>query len=144
MFFARTVMKNMRDSACHGAKRAAAFAAFLKDELLEDVAHAQWVFTLPKMLRRYFLYNRRLLGELCRAAYDTVAEMMAAAVEEDEIDQAEPCFDTRCFTFSKNKDSSATSALNYSCLGNIQASQQTTRSRSIPAMNWVSNGWLGI
>ena len=68
-----------------GAKRAAAFAAFLKDELLEDVAHAQWVFTLPKMLRRYFLYNRELLGELCRAAYDTVAEMMAAAVEDSEI-----------------------------------------------------------
>ncbi len=47
-----------------GAKRAAAFAAFLEDELLEDVAHAQWVFTLPKMLRRYFLYNRELLGLL--------------------------------------------------------------------------------
>jgi hypothetical protein len=68
-----------------GAKRAAAFAAFLKDELLEDVAHAQWVFTLPKMLRRYFLYNRELLGELCRAGYDTVIEMMAVAVEEYEV-----------------------------------------------------------
>ena len=32
------------------AKRAAAFAAFLKDELLENVAHAQWVFTIPKMI----------------------------------------------------------------------------------------------
>jgi hypothetical protein len=28
------------------AKRAAAFAAFLNDEVLEDVPHAMWVFTL--------------------------------------------------------------------------------------------------
>jgi hypothetical protein len=37
------------------------------------------------MLRPYFLYRRDLLGELCRAAYDTVVEMMAAAVEDNEI-----------------------------------------------------------
>lgn len=29
------------------AKRAAAFAAFLKDELLENVGHCLWTFTLP-------------------------------------------------------------------------------------------------
>jgi hypothetical protein len=33
------------------AKRAAAFAAFLHEEVLEPVGHAQWVFTVPKMLR---------------------------------------------------------------------------------------------
>jgi len=37
------------------AKRAAAFAAFLKDELLENVGHGLWTFTLPKMLRPYFM-----------------------------------------------------------------------------------------
>jgi hypothetical protein len=68
-----------------GAKRAAAFAAYLKDELLQDVAHSQWVFTIPKMLRLYFLYHRELLGELCRAAYDTVKELMAVAVQDSEI-----------------------------------------------------------
>jgi hypothetical protein len=47
-----------------GAKRAAAFAAFLKDELLEDVAHSLWTLTLPKMLRRYFLYNRVVFANL--------------------------------------------------------------------------------
>ena len=67
------------------AKRAAAFATFLKDELLEDVGHAQWVFTLPKMLRPYFLYRRELLGPLCRAAYETVKELMMAAVEDIDI-----------------------------------------------------------
>ena len=34
------------------------------------------------MLRPYFLYHRELLGELARLAYETVREMMAAAVDE--------------------------------------------------------------
>jgi hypothetical protein len=67
------------------AKRAAAFATFLKDELLEDVCHAQWVFTLPKMLRPYFLYHRELLGQLCRVAYETVKELIVAATEDKDI-----------------------------------------------------------
>ena len=67
------------------AKRAAAFVAFLKDELLQNVCHAQWVFTIPKMVRPYFLYHRELLGQLCRAAYETVKELMVAAVEDKDI-----------------------------------------------------------
>jgi hypothetical protein len=43
-----------------------------------------WVFTIPKMLRVYFLHNRELLGELSRAAYETVKELMAAAAFEDD------------------------------------------------------------
>jgi hypothetical protein len=38
-----------------------------------------WTFTLPRMLRLYFLHHRRLLGKLCRAAYETVRELMASA-----------------------------------------------------------------
>jgi hypothetical protein len=47
---------------------------------LAPVDHVQWVFTLPKMLRPYFLHHRELLGQLARAAYETVAELMSAAV----------------------------------------------------------------
>jgi len=65
------------------AKRAAAFAAFLKEELLEDVGHAVWSFSIPKMLRPYFLFRRELLTELARAAFETVQELMAAAVDDD-------------------------------------------------------------
>ena len=56
-----------------GAKRAAEFSALLCDEVLEPVCHRMWTFTVPKMLRPYFLHHRRLLGKLCRAAYETVA-----------------------------------------------------------------------
>ena len=45
-----------------GAKRAAEFAVFLKDEVVADVGHAQWVFTVPKLLRPYFMHHRELLG----------------------------------------------------------------------------------
>jgi len=38
-----------------------------------------WTLTLPRMLRPYFLHHRQLLGKLCRAAYDTVSELMTAA-----------------------------------------------------------------
>jgi hypothetical protein len=67
-----------------GAKRAAAFAAFLPDELLADVGHAQWVFTVPKLLRPYFMHHRELLGPLCWAAWETVRDLMAEAVCEKQ------------------------------------------------------------
>lgn len=66
------------------AKRAAAFAAFLKDELLENVGHCLWTFTIPKMLRPYFMYQRELLGELARLAYETIYELMSDAVGDDK------------------------------------------------------------
>ncbi|MEX1245853.1 MAG: transposase [Thermoanaerobaculia bacterium] len=66
-----------------GAKRGAAAAARLREEVLEAVGHAQWVFTVPKMLRPYFLRHRELLGDLCRAAWDTVREMLAAGAAEE-------------------------------------------------------------
>jgi hypothetical protein len=64
-----------------GAKRAAIFSSLLHERILADVPHAQWVFSLPKMLRPYFLFHRELLGELARLAYETVREMMAAALD---------------------------------------------------------------
>jgi hypothetical protein len=61
------------------AKRAAAFAAFLKDELLEK----RWPFlvdTIPKMVRSTFMHHRELLGDLSRLAYQTIQELMIEAV----------------------------------------------------------------
>jgi len=49
-----------------------------------EVGHAQWVFTLPKMLRVYFLHHRELLGALSLAAYETVKELMAASAVEEK------------------------------------------------------------
>ena len=57
----------------------------LREEVLEEVGHAQWVFVMPKMLRPYFLHHRELLGELARVAWGTVRELMAAATVEEGL-----------------------------------------------------------
>ena len=67
-----------------GAKRAAEFAALLQDEVVADVGHAQWVFTVPKLLRPYFMRHRELLGPLCAAAWQTVRELMTVAAGEEK------------------------------------------------------------
>jgi hypothetical protein len=49
----------------------AATAVLLREGVLEEVGHTQWVFVIPKMLRRpYFLHHRELLGGLARAAWE--------------------------------------------------------------------------
>ena len=68
---------------CCAAKRAALFGALLREEILEGVGHAQWVFTMPKLIRPYFLHHRELLGKLSQAAWETVQELMAAAGGDD-------------------------------------------------------------
>ncbi len=65
------------------AKRSAATAALLAEDVLEEVGHAQWVFVIPKMLRPYFLHHWELLGGLARAAWEAVLELMRAADGEE-------------------------------------------------------------
>jgi len=38
-------------------------SAFLQDEVVEQVGHAQWVFTIPKMLRVYSQHHQLLSQE---------------------------------------------------------------------------------
>ncbi len=49
------------------AKRVAAFVEWVTVEVLEEVDHRQWVWTIPKALRSAFRRDRKLLGELCRS-----------------------------------------------------------------------------
>ena len=67
------------------AKRSAATAALLVEDVFEEVAHAQWVFVIPKMLRPYFLHHRELLGSLARATWETVLELMCAAAGDEDM-----------------------------------------------------------
>lgn len=53
--------------SCH-AKRIEEWGEWMRETLLLDVPHRQVVFTIPKMLRIFFKYKRRLLGDLCRCA----------------------------------------------------------------------------
>ncbi|MGC9091605.1 MAG: IS91 family transposase [Fervidicoccaceae archaeon] len=53
--------------SCH-SKRLEEWGEWMRETLLLDVPHRQVVFVIPKMLRIFFKYNRRLLGDLCRCA----------------------------------------------------------------------------
>jgi len=53
--------------SCH-ARRLEQWGEWMRETLLLDVPHRQVVFTIPKMLRIFFKYKRRLLGDLCRCA----------------------------------------------------------------------------
>ncbi|MBC7362927.1 MAG: transposase [Candidatus Aminicenantes bacterium] len=50
----------------------------MREELILDVPHRQVVFTIPKMLRIFFKYKRRLLGDLCRAAVQALLKYLLA------------------------------------------------------------------
>jgi hypothetical protein len=56
---------------CH-EKRALEKAGWVAEQVCAEVPHRQFVFTIPMRLRIYFRFERRLLGELCRAAARTV------------------------------------------------------------------------
>ena len=64
-------------------KRALLLAHRLNEEVLAQVPHRQWVFTIPKRLRVYFRYDRSLLGKLCHAAWETVQYIYAMEVDGD-------------------------------------------------------------
>ncbi|MCP3955925.1 MAG: transposase, partial [Desulfobacterales bacterium] len=53
--------------SCH-AKTVVQFGHHLKETVLYPVPHRQYVFSIPKILRRFFLYDRKLLGKLSQCA----------------------------------------------------------------------------
>jgi hypothetical protein len=46
-----------------------AFSEHLVGQVLKKVPHRQWVFSIPKRLRIYFLFDRKLLVKLSRCAW---------------------------------------------------------------------------
>ena len=63
--------------SCH-SKRREEWGEWMREELILDVPHRQVVFTIPKMLRIFFKYKRRLLGDLCRAAVQALLKYLLA------------------------------------------------------------------
>jgi len=75
--------------SCH-AKRIEEWGEWMRETLLLDVAHRQIVFTIPKRLRVFFKFNRRLLGNLCRCAVRALTryfEVIAFLVEYAVLDR---------------------------------------------------------
>ena len=53
--------------SCHN-KKVVQFGHHLKEAVLYPVPHRQYVFSIPKILRKFFLYDRKLLGRLSQCA----------------------------------------------------------------------------
>jgi len=67
-------------------RRALEFEEFLETGVLRpDSAHRHWTWTLPKIVRRQFLWKRRLLPRLCRAAWESLASALHAALGRDDV-----------------------------------------------------------
>jgi len=70
--------------SCHHRK-ALVWSEWLADEVLADVPHRQWVLTLPRRVRSFFLHDRSLLGELPRIASTLLHAFYRAAAGRDDV-----------------------------------------------------------
>jgi hypothetical protein len=64
--------------SCH-QKRVLLYGEWVEENVLAPVAHRQYVFTLPKLLRPIFSRHRAWLGELCRIAARLLTDAYAEA-----------------------------------------------------------------
>ena len=58
--------------SCH-QRRVVEFGEWLCEEVLKQVGHRQWVFSIPKRLRIYFMYDRKLLAKLSKCAWNVLS-----------------------------------------------------------------------
>ena len=52
--------------------------------MLKDVAHRQWVFSIPKRLRIYFLFDRKLLSKLSICAWNVIKKYLQSSVADND------------------------------------------------------------
>jgi len=69
---------------CH-QKRTLLSADTIAHTICANVPHRQIVFTIPKRFRIYFRFDRPLLGDMARGAWETVAEVYRSELERDDI-----------------------------------------------------------
>jgi hypothetical protein len=69
--------------SCH-QKRVVEFGEWFCGEILKKVPDRHFVFSIPKILRRYFLYDRSLLSELSRCTWETLRVFFGEAVPQGD------------------------------------------------------------
>jgi len=53
---------------------------------IKSVPHRHFVFSIPKILRRYFLYDRKLLSDLSRCGWESLKVFFQEAVPVEDPD----------------------------------------------------------
>ena len=69
-------------------KRVLQFSEWLTQEILEHVIHQQYVFTIPKIIRPYFKYDRKLLRKICLRAWQTIKDFFGECLPEGTVQGA--------------------------------------------------------
>jgi hypothetical protein len=67
--------------SCH-QKRVVEFGEWLCEEVLKAVPHRHFTFSIPKILRRYFLYDRKLLANLSRCGWESLKAFYTTGVRD--------------------------------------------------------------
>ena len=70
--------------SCH-QKRSLVLAYHLNEDVLEEVSHRQYVFTIPKRFRIFFKYDRKLLGKLAKVSWETVREVFVEEIDYEDV-----------------------------------------------------------
>ena len=65
--------------SCH-QRRVLEFGEYLYEKVLKQVPHRQWVFSIPKRLRPYFMYDRKLLAKLSQCAWKVLSDYLIHSV----------------------------------------------------------------
>jgi len=60
------------------------FGEWLCEEVLKYVSHRQWVVSIPKRLRIYFMFDRKLLTKLSRCAWKVLNLYLTQAIPYDD------------------------------------------------------------
>ncbi len=68
---------------CH-QKRVVVFGEQLCENILKYVPHRQWVFSIPKRLRIYFMFDRSLLSKLSQCAWKVLRQYLRQAVADED------------------------------------------------------------
>src|SRR3989339_124787 len=71
--------------SCH-QKRVVEYGEWLLCDVLKDVPYKHWVFSIPKRLRIYFLYDRKLLAKLSKCAWNVItAYLKSTVLDKDAV-----------------------------------------------------------
>jgi len=60
------------------------FGEWVCGKVLKKVPHRHLVFSIPKILRRYFLYDRSLLSDLSRCAWEALRAFFQEVVPQGD------------------------------------------------------------
>jgi hypothetical protein len=60
------------------------FGEWLCEEVLKAVPQRHFIFSIPKILMRYFLYDQRILSELSRCAWDSLKVFFQTVVPAED------------------------------------------------------------